>query len=91
MQREQLQETIKESKARVIELEAKSDERALQMQAQFNVQKCEKTLSSDVDLEHVKNMLLRFYRSPEADVRSNALKVLCKALEFSEEEKAVFM
>ena len=60
------------------------------MQAQFNVQKCEKTLSSEVDIEHIKNMLVRYYSSPEADVRANALKVLFKALDFSDEEKKVF-
>ncbi len=66
------------------------DEKFLQLQAQFNVLKCEKRLSSEVDIEHAKNMLLSYHTSEDEAVRKNSLRVLYKALDFSEEEQTQF-
>jgi len=63
-----------------------SDEKLIQLQAQFNVLKCEKTLSSEVGVEHVKNMLLSYHTSEDEAIKKNSLRVLFKALDFSDEE-----
>ena len=63
-----------------------SDEKLIQLQAQFNVLKCAKKLSSEVDVEHVKNMLLSYHTSEDEAVKKNSLRVLFKALDFSDEE-----
>lgn len=44
-----------------------------------------------MDVEHVKNMLMMYHTSKDEDVRTNSLKVLHKALYFSEEEQRLFI
>ena len=70
--------TVAEEKLR--QTEAKQVEMLYQMQAKFNVAKCEKKLTSGIDVEHIKNMFLRFVNSDDPGVKANALKVLFKAL-----------
>ena len=68
-------------------VEQRADERIVQLQASFNVNKCETQLTSSIDAEHIKNMFLRYTNEEEEEsIRSAALKVLFKSLAFSSDE-----
>ena len=60
------------------------------MQAKFNVIKCETQLTSTIDVEHIRNMFLSYFKSTDPSVRDNTMKVLLKALEVPKEDQEMF-
>jgi len=51
------------------------------------VLKCEKQLSQDVDIEHVRNVFMSYSTTEDETIRQSSLKVLFKALNLTDEDK----
>ena len=82
---------VSEIQEQAVQLEvvrgAQTEDQILQLQAKHNVLKCQKQLSQDIDIEHLRYVFMSYHTNLDEAIKQNSLKVLFKALSISDEEK----